>query len=245
MEPVVLALLLALVAALYASVGLAGASGYLAVLALFGVDPPAMKGASLLLNGFVALIGTWVFHRGAIGDRIKPVAAIALPAVPMAVLGGAIRLPAEIYLPIVGGLLILSAVRLLWPAGGPAEDRVETRVPLGAGMLLGGVIGFASGVTGTGGGIFLLPALQLLGWADPKEASRLVAPFVLLSSLAGLAGFLYSTPRLPIGLVLWAPAAILGGLVGARAGRDRLDPTTLRRVLALLLLAAGLRLFLA
>jgi uncharacterized membrane protein YfcA len=242
MGPVVLALLLALVAALYASVGLAGASGYLAVLALFGVDPLAMKGASLLLNGLVALMGTWVFHQG-LGGRLRSVAAIALPAVPMAFLGGAIRLPPDLYLPIVGGLLILSAVRLLWPTGELDEDHESRRVPIGAGMLLGSVIGFASGVTGTGGGIFLLPALQLLGWAGPREASRLAAPFVLISSVAGLAGFLSSTPHLPIGLVLWAPAAMLGGLIGARAGRDRLDPMTLRRVLAVLLIAAGLRLF--
>ncbi|WP_169974918.1 sulfite exporter TauE/SafE family protein [Tautonia rosea] len=242
MEPVVLALLIAIVAALYASVGLAGASGYLAVLALFGVDPLAMKGASLLLNGFVALVGTWVFHSGS-WDRLKTVAAIALPAVPMAFLGGLIHVPAEIYLPVVGSLLILSAVRLVWPTGDEGEDRGGMRIPIGAGIALGAVIGLAAGLTGTGGGIFLLPALQLLGWADPKEAARLVAPFVLVSSIAGLTGYLCSTPHLPIGLVLWAPAAIVGGMIGARAGRDRLNPTMLRRVLAVVLVAAGIRLF--
>ncbi|WP_152053889.1 sulfite exporter TauE/SafE family protein [Tautonia marina] len=243
MEPVVTALFIAIVATLYASVGLAGASGYLAVLAIVGVDPLAMKGASLLLNGLVALIGSWVFLQGC-WERLQTVAAIAVPAVPMAFLGGLIRVPEEIYLPVVGSLLILSAARLLWPTREDAENRGARRIPLAAGIALGGTIGFASGITGTGGGIFLLPALQLLGWADPKDASRLVAPFVLVSSVAGLTGYLCSTPHLPIGLVLWAPAAMLGGLIGARLGRDRLNPTTLRRVLAVLLIAAGFRLFL-
>lgn len=241
MPSVALAFLIAIVAALYASVGLAGASGYLALLALFGVEPMAMKGASLLLNGVVASVGTMVFRRES-ASRIGPFWVLFASALPMSFLGGSIRLPGRIYLPIVGVLLIASAVRLLRPNGQEVPGGSVRRVPIGLGVVIGLGVGFVSGLTGTGGGIFLLPALQVFGWAGPREASAIVAPFVLVTSVAGLCGHLWQSSALPGGLVLWTPAAMIGGLIGARAGRDRLNPATLRRILAALLIVAGIKL---
>ena len=236
-----LALLITIVAAIYASVGLAGATGYLALLALFGVEPMAMKGASLVLNGVVASIGTLVFREQS-ARQYGLLGTIAGAAIPMAFVGGAIRLPGSVYLPIVGILLIFSALRMMRPSEAEGQPKAPQRVSRIAGVALGGTVGLLSGLTGTGGGIFLLPALQLLGWVGPREASGLAAPFVLVTSLAALGGYLWQSPELPMGLALWIPAAIIGGVIGAKAGRDRLDPATLRRILAALLIISGVRL---
>jgi uncharacterized membrane protein YfcA len=160
----------------------------------------------------------------------------------MAFLGGATPLPARIYLPIVGGVMIASSIRLVRPTARAPEGNASRPSPIGARIALGAGVGLVSGLTGTGGGIFLLPALQVLGWAGPKAAVAVVSPFVLATSTAGLVGLMSVDPGLPTGLSLWAPAAVIGGLIGARAGHDHLDPRIMRGILATLLAAAGLKL---
>ncbi len=236
-----LPVLIFLAALLYASVGHAGASGYLAAMALFGVPPEMMKPTALVLNLLVSSIGTVAFARaGSFSWRLFwP---FALGAVPLAYFGGALTLPGIWYKPLVGVVLLFAAVRLLLGKLTDAENPQQP--PIWASIPLGALIGFLAGLTGTGGGIFLTPLLLLMGWAKTKEAAGTSVAFILVNSLAGLAGKPSSLAHLPPTLWLWALAAIAGGSLGALLGSKRLPSPSLRRLLALvLLIAAGKLLF--
>lgn len=234
--------LIFLAALLYASVGHAGASGYLAAMALVGVSADVMKPSALVLNLLVSSIGTVAFARaGAFSWRLFwP---FALGAAPLAYFGGAITLSGVWYKPLVGIVLLVSAVRLLMGKLTDAEDPQPP--PIWLCVLLGAGIGFLAGLTGTGGGIFLTPLLLLMRWARAKEAAGVSVAFILVNSLAGLTGKPSSLSHLPPQLWLWALAAVLGGSLGAILGSKRLPPPSLRRLLALVLLIAAAKLLFA
>jgi hypothetical protein len=241
----VLAVLLAsflLVAALYSSVGHAGASGYLAIMALAGLDPATMKSAALVMNLCVAGLATWRYVRAG-HFRFGLFWPFALASVPCAFAGGAIRLPPEGYQPLLALVLLAAAARLLlaWGEGEVAEPRPpRTPVALGAGA----AIGFVSGLTGTGGGIFLSPLALLRRWAKTREVAALSAVFILVNSSAGLLGHTLSTFALPRELPWFVASAVLGGLAGSWLGAHKLDPRLLRRLLGLVLLVAAAKLLL-
>ena len=239
-----LTLLLFLVAAVYAAVGLGGGSGYLAVMGLAGVPPEVMRPTALALNILVASLGTWQYVRaGYFSARLFwP---IALASIPFAYLGGYLTLPPEIYRPIVGAVLIYSAWRL-WRSTMPGQElpAVRADLPVWVAVVAGAALGFVSGLIGIGGGIFLGPLLLLAGWADTKQALGVTAAFVLVNSISGLLGRLTAVPELPANLWMWLVAAGLGGWLGARLGSRRLNPRILRRLLAMILLVGGLRLLL-
>ncbi|MCX6367616.1 MAG: sulfite exporter TauE/SafE family protein [Armatimonadetes bacterium] len=239
---IILPVLIFLAALLYASVGHAGASGYLAAMALVGVDPTVMKPTALVLNLLVSSIGTVAFARaGAFSWRLFwP---FALGAIPLAYFGGAITLSGSWYKPLVGIVLLVAAVRLFL---GKLTDKEDPQPPpIWLSMVLGAGIGFLAGLTGTGGGIFLTPLLLLMGWAKAKEAAGTSVAFILVNSLAGLAGKPSSLAHLPPSLWLWAIAAVAGGSIGAALGSKRLPPPSLRRLLALVLLIAAAKLLFA
>lgn len=232
-----------LAATLYSSVGHAGASGYLAVMALMGVAPAVMKPTALTLNILVATIGTIQFSRaGCFSWRLFwP---FAVSSVPAAFIGGAITLPASYYKPAVGFILLFAAARMLMVAAKrPAAEPHPP--PLWAALLCGAAIGLLSGLTGTGGGIFLSPLLLLAGWAETRKTSGVSVAFILVNSVAGLLGAADKLHHLPPTLPLWAGAAVAGGLIGAHLGSRRLSTPWLRRLLALVLVVAGLKLILA
>ena len=231
-----------LIAALYSSVGLGGGSGYLAMMGLAGVPPEIMRPVALSLNILVASISSWLYIRsGNFSARIFwP---IVLASAPFAFLGGYLELPGYIYRPLVGLLLVYSAVRL-WRSTMPGQSLPEVRADLPMWMLIlaGAAIGFVSGLMGIGGGTVLGPLLLLAGWAGTKEALGITAAFVLANSISALAGRLTAVPELPSGIWIWLLAAGIGGWLGARMGSTRLDPRLLRRLLAIILLVGGLRL---
>lgn len=230
-------------AALYSAVGHAGASGYLAAMALFGLAPAEMKPAALSLNVLVGALATWRYTRAGFFSRALFVP-LALAAVPCAFLGGFLTLPDDIYRPVVGAVLLFAAWRMF--ADAPVADRGEARpAPLPALLFAGAAIGLLSGLTGVGGGIFLSPLLLFFRWGRTREVSGVAAAFILLNSLAGLAGALSKSPALPEGLPWWALAALLGGLLGTELGTRRLGVVALRRVLALVLVVAGGKMILA
>ena len=246
-----LPVLIFIAALLYASVGHAGASGYLAAMALMGVAPEVMKPSALVLNLLVSSIGTVAFARaGAFSWRLFwP---FALGAAPLAYFGGAITLPGIWYKPLVGVVLLFAAIRLLLgklpnveTTGRPNDANIAQPPPVWLSILLGAGIGFLAGLTGTGGGIFLTPLLLLMGWARAKEAAGTSVAFILVNSLAGLAGKPSSLAHLPDNLWLWAIAAVAGGSLGAMLGSKRLPPPSLRRLLALVLLIAAAKLLFA
>ena len=184
---IVLAALILLAAMLYSSVGHAGASGYLAVMALLSVAPEAMKPTALTLNIIVATIGTVKFYRAGLFSwyLFWP---FALASVPASFVGGYITLPGHWYKTLVGIVLLLAAVTLVRMAHKATEESAASAVPLWAALLSGAVIGLLSGLTGTGGGIFLSPLLLFMGWAETRATSALSAAFILVNSIAGLTG---------------------------------------------------------
>lgn len=238
-----LAALVFLAAVLYSSVGHAGASGYLAAMALFGLAPAEMRPAALLLNVIVATIGTVRFYRaGCFSWRLF--LTFTAGSAPFALLGGSLTLPTSAYRPAVGTILLLSALRLAVEAPKPgAVDK--RRVPIPLAVACGAGMGLLSGLTGTGGGIFLSPLLLFMRWAETKETSGVSVSFILANSLAGLAGLLTKVPTLPPGIGVWTVAATVGGVVGSEFGSKRLGVPTLRRLLALVLVIAGLKMILA
>lgn len=235
-----LALMILAAAMLYSSVGHAGASGYLAAMALLSVEPAIMKPTALCLNILVASIATYQFARaGCFSWQLFWPFAVA--SVPAAYIGGAITLPGEYYRPLVGAVLLVAAIRLLL-AKQPATEQEVKQPPLIVCLVSGAGIGLLSGLTGTGGGIFLTPLLLFMGWAETKQSSGVSAAFILVNSIAGLLGLLSAWPHLPSAIPWWAAAAVTGGLVGSYYGSRRLQSMTLRRLLALVLVVAGLKL---
>jgi uncharacterized membrane protein YfcA len=228
------------VAFLYSSVGHAGASGYIAVMTLLGLAPATIRPTALVLNILVASIGSiqfwWAGH-----FRWRLFWPFALLSVPAAYLGGYLQLPVTILRILIGLVLLLSAMRLFFRRGDPQE--VESPAPLAA-LGLGGIIGLLSGLTGTGGGIFLTPALLFFQWARIREAAAVSAVFILVNSIAGLVGYFSANHSLPsLGLIL-AGGAVLGGAAGSHFGSRRFPTRTISLVLAIVLIIAGTKLIL-
>lgn len=238
-----LAGLVLVAAALYSSVGHAGASGYLAAMALFGLAPAEMKPAALALNVLVGGLATYRYARAGCFSRALFLP-LAIASVPLAFVGGFLTLPDDAYKRVVGAVLLFAAWRMFVDA--PQATQQALRRAATAGLVAAGaVIGLLSGLVGVGGGIFLSPLLLVLRWGETRVVSGVAAAFILLNSLAGLAGALSKAPQLPAGLPWWALAALVGGWIGTELGTRRLAVPALRRVLALVLVVAGGKMLLA
>ena len=235
-------MLFALSATLYSSVGHGGASAYIAAMALFSVAPETMKPTALALNLLVAGFGAVRYSVRKLTNW-KLVIAFALTATPAAFVGGGIHLPALAYKLLVGVLLWLAAARLLWQPKLLAERPVHAP-PLWVALPAGAVLGLLAGLTGTGGGIFLSPLIILNAWEEPRRTSGVVAAFIFLNSLAGLAGNVASVGHLPADLPVFLGAVAAGALVGTWLGVERLPRPWLLRTLGLVLLIAGAKLLL-
>jgi uncharacterized protein len=235
-----LAILFALGAALYSSVGHGGASAYIAAMALFSVAPETMKPTALALNLLVAGFGAWRYWRRGLTNW-KLLLAFAVTASPAAFVGGGIHLPAIYYKPLVGILLWLAAARLLWQPKMLAEREVHTPPPWIT-LPAGAVLGLLAGLTGTGGGIFLSPLIILNSWEEPRHTSGVVAGFILLNSVAGLAGNAASVGHLPHELPVFLAAVGAGALLGTWLGVERLPRPWLLRTLGVVLVVAGAKL---
>lgn len=228
-------------ALLYGSVGHGGASGYLAVMAFAGIVPAVMRPTALTLNLLVAGMGTFAYYRAGHfqGKYFWP---FILTSVPMAWWGGGLHLPGAVFKVLLGFSLGCAAVRFFLPP----PDESDLRRPSLAGMLAAGaLIGLVSGMVGVGGGIFLTPLLLLCRWCGTRTAAAVSAPFIVVNSLAGLAGNPASLGSLPA----WWPAAagtvLLGGMLGARWGSGFARIPHLRTALALVLLVASTKLILS
>jgi uncharacterized membrane protein YfcA len=241
-ETLIIAILFFAAAALYASVGHAGASAYLAVMGLYNFAPSVMKPTALALNILVALVATLKFYRaGLFSWRLFwPFAAVSVPA---AFIGGATTLPADWYQVVVGIVLLYAAVWMFLSSLKPLKVAPHSP-PLWAALVAGLAIGFLSGLTGVGGGIFLSPLILYLGWAETRAASGIAAPFILVNSIAGLLGHFSSVAQLPPNIPIWGVAVVLGGWIGASYGSKRAPPPVLRRLLALVLIVASVKLIL-
>ncbi len=235
----IIVLAIFLVAILYSSVGHGGASGYLAVMALAGVMPEVTRPTALILNVFVASIAAFQFYKaGHFSWRIF--LSFAAASIPMAYVGGTIELPAHIYKSILGIVLLFAAARLAWKFGREVSEPREPNLPVA--LAVGAVIGLLSGLVGVGGGIFLTPVLLLMNWSEAKTAAGVSAMFILVNSVAGLAGNHQQVSQLSPDVLIWIVAAAAGGILGSELGAKRFDSLMLRRVLAVVLLFAGVKL---
>lgn len=226
-------------AVLYSSVGHAGASAYIALMALFGIAPAVMRPTALALNVLVASLASARYLRAGL-FRWRVVWPFMIGAIPFAFVGGAVQIPGAYYRPIVGVVLLLSGARLLWPAE-LATNREPADPPVFIGILFGAAIGFLAGLTGTGGGIFLSPLLLFAGWSSTKTASGIAAVFILGNSIAGLAGNIAIVRALPPDLPYYAVAVLLGAIIGTTLG-IRWRPPMVLKALGVVLIIAGLKL---
>jgi uncharacterized membrane protein YfcA len=228
-----------LISLLYSCVGQAGASGYIAAMALFGFAPAAIKPTALVLNVLVSVVVSIRFYRAGYfsWQLFWP---LALASVPPAILGGSITLPAKIFNGLLGALLLVAAIPLLFRRDSEERPVSLPRVPLA--MITGATIGLLSGLTGVGGGVLITPILLHCRWARAKEAAAVSAAFIFVNSVAALAGRLTAVKTLPSGLWLFAISVALGGSLGAFLGSARLSALTVYRLLGTILLIAGCKL---
>lgn len=229
-----------LVALLYSSVGHAGASGYIAVMTLFGLGVEVIRPTALTLNILVAAIGAWQWWRAGwfSWSLFWPFALLSVPA---AFLGGWLHVPADYLKVLIGLVLWFSAWRLLFRKQDPPELHPPTR-PVA--MASGAGIGLLSGLTGTGGGIFLTPLMLFRGWAKVRETAAVSSLFILVNSSAGLAGYAGSGRALPEFALILAVVVAAGGLIGARLGSRHLPVRGIALLLAVVLAIAGGKLLL-
>ena len=232
-------ILLFLVAFLYSSVGHGGASGYLALMAIFSFAPEVMKPTALLLNLFVSLTSFIQFYRGK-HFNWKIFLPFAITSVPMAYVGGLITVDDNIYKKILGILLIIPIMRFLVFANIQVEEIKKANLVLS--LLIGAAIGFLSGLIGIGGGIILSPVLLLLKWTDMKQTAAISALFIFVNSLSGLAGQLQKGINFSADMYAYVAIAFAGGICGAYFGSLKFKSNILKYLLAAVLIVAAYKL---
>lgn len=233
-----IALALFAVSVVYATVGQAGGTGFLAVMAVAGVPVDQLRPTALAMNIVAASYTSWRLHAAGL-IKWRMLIPLAVPALPAAFIGGLIALPSGLYVFVTGALLIATAVLMVarpatavWPGGAASRAGLAS---------IGAAAGFLSGLSGIGGGVFIAPALIVLGWARPKEAAGLSGPFILGNSMTGLAGALLAGQQLAPEFPLFACVALLGAAVGT-AAILRISDRVVRFVLAAIVAVAGVRL---
>lgn len=231
--------LLFIVAFLYASVGHGGASGYLALMAIFSVTPEVMKPTALLLNLFVSLTSFIQFYRGKHFEW-KIFLPLAMASIPFSFVGGMIIVDGTIYKKMLGVLLIIPVIRFLFFRNADVSEMKPARI--GLSLLIGGSIGLLSGMIGIGGGIILSPILLLLKWTNQKQTAAISALFIFVNSMAGLAGQLTRGIHFSADMYGYVAVAFAGGLCGAYYGALKFNQTVLKNVLACVLMLAAYKL---
>jgi uncharacterized membrane protein YfcA len=232
-------ILLFIVAFLYASVGHGGASGYLALMALFNFSPAVMKPTALLLNLFVSMVSFIQFYRGKY-FRWKLFVPLVVLSIPMAFLGGRMAIQDPVYKTILGLFLIIPICRFLFFKNTDPKDMKPPNFYLS--LLIGAVIGFISGMIGIGGGIILSPILLLLKWTNQKQTAAISALFIFVNSVAGLAGQYTKGIQFSTEMLGYVAVAFAGGLCGAYMGSIKFPQTVLKNLLAFVLMIAAWKL---
>ncbi len=229
-----------LISFFYASVGHGGASGYLALMVLFSVAPELMKPTALLINLFVAGIAFYYYYKGGFFNK-KLFLYFAVASIPMSFLGGFFEIDATIYKKVLAVLLIFAVLKMLNVFGKDTNKIKDLK--LWQGIIIGGAIGFFSGLIGIGGGIILSPIILLLHWGNMKEAAAVSALFIWVNSASGLIGQLSSGLSLSAQSFGLVAIALVGGFFGAYFGSRKINKQNLRYLLAFVLVLASIKLF--
>lgn len=234
-------LLLPIVAFFYAAVGHGGASGYLALMALFSFAPEEMKPTALLLNLFVAAISFFHYWRAGYFNP-KLFLAFALGSIPLSYFGGKMDVDPKMYKIILGILLLFAILKMLNVFGKDTSIIKKVNIPLA--LIVGSAIGFFSGLIGIGGGIILSPVILLLNWGKVKEAAAVSALFIWVNSASGMAGQLSQGIEFGENSWLYVSVTVIGGFFGGYFGSVKLNNTAVRYLLAFVLFLASIKLFL-
>jgi len=235
--------LVTIVAFLYSSVGHGGASGYLALMVIFGISPAVMKQSALILNLFVSFIAFLQYYRQEF-FRWKTLFPFIILSIPLSFIGAGIHINAHLYKMILAVCLFIAILRLLG-AFGKNNNPINSTIRFIPALFIGGVIGLISGMIGIGGGILLSPVLLLFHWANMKETAAVSALFIFLNSVAGLAGTYSSGAALSPAIYTWLFAAIAGGIAGSFYGSSRFNNVVLKYILSSVLLFACFKLIIA
>ncbi len=231
---------LSLIAFFYSSVGHGGASGYLALMALFGFAPETIRHNALILNMLVSGIAFVSYYRAGY-FRWRKVIPFLIGSIPAAYAGAHFSLNPTIYKMILGIMLIIAVVRLLLIRS--KEDKQYADPQIVMALLIGIGLGFVSGLIGIGGGILLSPILMLAGFASAKQAAAASALFILLNSASGLAGLLSQPIEIQSNIVYYMAAVVVSGFAGSAYGSRTFSEYKLKLVLSVLLMAASFKLF--
>lgn len=229
------------VAFLYAAVGHGGASGYLALMALYGVVPEEMKPTALVLNLFVSLTSFIQYYRGGYFSK-KLFIPIAAASIPLAFIGGMITVEENIYKRILGILLLFPVIRFFFFKNVDDNELKPHNITIA--VVTGGVVGLLSGMIGIGGGIILSPILLLLHWTNQKQTAAISAAFIFVNSVAGLGGMVTQGISFTGDMMMYIIVAFTGGLLGAYLGSKKFNQNVLKYVLATVLLMASYKLLL-
>ncbi len=235
-------ILLFVVSFLYSSVGHGGASGYLALMALFGMAPAIMKSSALIMNICVSLISFIHYYRSG-HFKWKLFLPFAVASVPASFLGAMVTVDGDFYKKILGALLIFPVLRLLGFFGKESEETKNMNHLIA--ILLGISIGFLSGMIGIGGGIILSPVILLFHWANMKETAAVSALFIFVNSVAALSGLFIKGLSIETSVYLWIAITLAGGFLGAYFGSKRMKNPVLKKILAAVLLLASIKLLVA
>lgn len=225
---------------MYAAVGHGGASGYLAMMTLFGFVPEAMKPTALLLNLFVAAISFYHYAK-AVKFNKKLFLVFAVASIPLAFVGGLVEVDASIYKKILAVLLVFAVLRMLNVFGKEADEVHEIKI--WQGLTVGGSIGFFSGLIGIGGGIILSPIILIMKWGRMKEVAAVSALFIWVNSAAGMGGQLVNGVSIDPQAFVLVGIAVVGGFFGGYLGSEKLNNKVLRYLLAGVLVTASIKLF--
>ncbi len=236
-------LLIPLVAFLYASVGHGGASGYLALMVLFGISPALMKPSALILNIFVSGI-SFLYYYSKGYFRWKVLMPFILLSIPLSFIGAKINIDTHIYKVILAACLLLAIIRIFGFLNKDSEKE-QRSVQFFIALFIGGLIGFISGLIGIGGGILLSPILIVLNWANMKQTAAISAAFIFLNSISGLAGASFASQSFSSDIYLWTGLAIFGGVLGGWFGSHRFKTVRLKYILAFVLVLACIKLLIS
>ncbi|WP_298362349.1 sulfite exporter TauE/SafE family protein [uncultured Litoreibacter sp.] len=241
-DVILIGIVLGILAVLYSSVGHGGASGYIAIMALFSLSPEVIRPIALSLNVIVAGFATLRFTRAGYVDWRSAIPIIAA-SMPLAFIGGSMELPGNVYRPLLGGLLVFSAAYMLWSVtrSPQAYDSAKRNLPMIGSVSAGGTIGLFSGLSGIGGGVLLSPLFVIAGWAGARQTAGIAAVFILFNSLAGLAGNLANLNVVPTQLLPWALLVFFGSVVGTGLGVRSFPVKPLIVILAAAVLISGLK----
>ena len=229
------------IAFLYSSVGHGGGTGYLALLAIYGIAPVLMKPTALTLNVFVSAIAFYSYYKAGY-FRWKLILPFLISSIPFAYLGALTKVNPSTYKIILGIFLLIAIGRMLLIPNAVTEKSIK--MPFLPALLIGAFLGFFSGMIGIGGGIILSPVIILFHWANVKESAAASALFIFLNSLSGLSALLTGGFKFDSHIIVWIAVGIIGGIIGSYIGSFRLKPDRLKFVLASVLLIASIKLFL-